>query len=196
MMFSDLCAEVYTLTGRSDRVAETESAVKSATLKAHQSDYFYKDLVEFGLDFGSADFTQSWGYKSNIPRYRSIKWLRKYDNTSGVPGKLLDLVVPENVFDAYKIQKQDIYYVAGSFLQINSSTSEQYYLASCYINPDITSDNYDSWVADDHPYAIIYDAAATVFKTIGKDEEASAYRNLVAEQISILRASNIVATGY
>jgi len=195
-MFSDLCAEVYTLTGRSDRVAETESAVKSATLKAHQSDYFYKDLVEFGLDFGSADFTQSWGYKSNIPRYRSIKWLRKYDNTSGVPGKLLDLVVPENVFDAYKIQKQDIYYVAGSFLQINSSTSEQYYLASCYINPDITSDNYDSWVADDHPYAIIYDAAATVFKTIGKDEEASAYRNLVAEQISILRASNIVATGY
>jgi hypothetical protein len=196
MNFSDLVTEVYTLTGRPDRVAETESAVKSATLKAHQSDYYYKDLFESGIVFAVSDYVQNLDYRSLLSRWRSLKYLRKYDTSSGTPGKELDIIVPENIFDQYKIQKQDICYVAGAYVQINSSTQEQYYLLGCYLNPDITKATYTSWVALDHPYAIIFDAAATVFKAIGKDEEASAYRNLVAEQIAMIKGSNIVGNGY
>jgi hypothetical protein len=35
MTLAELISEVYTITGRPDRVAETASAIKSATLKAH-----------------------------------------------------------------------------------------------------------------------------------------------------------------
>lgn len=196
MNFSELCTEVYTLTARPDRVAETESAVKSATLKMHQSDYYYKDLFESGVVFDSAAFVQNLEYRELLPRWRALKYLRKFDNTSGTPGKELDVIVPENVFDAYKIQKQDICYVAGAYIQINSSTAEQYYLLGCYLNPDITSAGFNSWIALDHPYSIIFDAAATVFKAIGKDEEASAFRGLVAEQLALIKASNIVAVGF
>ena len=69
-------------------------------------------------------------------------------------------------------------------------------IGGCYLNPDITSLNYTSWIALDHPYAIIFDAAATVFKSIGKDEEAAAYRNMVVEQILMIKASNVVAVGF
>lgn len=196
MDFTELCTEVYSLTGRPDRVAETESAVKSATLKAHQSDYYYKDIFETGIAFSSSAYVQNLDYRALLPRWRALKYLRKYDNSSGTPGKELEIVVPENVFDAYTIQKQDICYVAGAFVQVNSSTQEQYYLLGCYLNPDITTATFDSWIAVDHPYAIIFDAAATVFKAIGKDEEAAAFRTLVAEQLALVKSSNIVAVGF
>lgn len=196
MNFTELCAEVYTLTRRSDRVAETVSAVKAATLKAHQSDYYYKDIFEVGVDFGAPNYVQNLDYRAALPRYRSTVYLRKYDATTSTPGLKLDIIIPEQIFDRYQSQKSDIAYIAGAYIQINSSTSEQYYLFGCYLNPDISQITFDSWIALDHPYCIIFDAAATVFKAIGKDEEASAYRGMVAEQIAMVRISNIQSIGY
>jgi len=196
MTLAELIQEVYTLTGRPDRVAETLSAVRSATLKCHQSDYYYKDIFESGLAFDSADYVQNLDYRALLPRWRALKYLRKYDNSTGTPGAELNIIVPENVLDSYRVQRTDICYVAGAYIQINSSTAEQYYLLGCYLNPNITEAGFDSWIASDHPYAIIFDAAATVFKAIGKDDESSSYRNLMGEQMSMLRASNITATGF
>lgn len=196
MNLAELIAEVYTLTGRPDRVAETLSAVKSATLKAHQCDYFPKDLFESGLAFDTSEYVQNLDYRSILPRWRAVKYFRKYDNVAASPGNFLQLIQPENVLDNYGVQKQDIFYQAGAYIQINSSTQEQYYLFGCYLNPDVTESGYDSWVALDHPYCIVFDAAATVFKVVGKDEETSNMRNLVAEQISLLRSSNILAEGF
>jgi len=196
MTLAELIQEVYTLTARPDRVDETASAIKSATLKAHQSDYYYKDLYEVGVSFTTAEYLQSLDYRTLIPKWRSIKYLRKYDLTTSTPGQFLTLIQPETVMDRYEVEKSNIYYMAGAYVNIKSDTLEQGYLLGCYVNPDITTSGYNSWIALDHPYAIIFDAAATVFKAIGKDEEAAAYRGLVMEQISMLRSSNITANGY
>lgn len=198
MTLAELIQEVYLLTGRPDRVAETASAIKSATLKAHQSDYYHKDLLEAGVQFPSEEYLQTWDYRNPVPLWRSGKYFRKYDTSQNpaVAGKILTKVVPENVFDAYAIEKQDVWYAAGGFIQLRSGTKEDVYLFGAYLNPDITTATYNSWIALDHPYAIVFDAAATVFKAIGKDEEATTYRNLVAEQIQMLRMSNIDSIGY
>jgi hypothetical protein len=195
MTLAELIAEVYTLTGRPDRVAETLSAVKAATLKAHQSDYYYKDLFESGLDMLTADFTHSFDYRQVLPRWRALKYLRKLDYPSNVPGKMLTVVQPESVLDDYKIQKTDICYVAGAYVQINCATEQRYFLLGCYLNPDVNQNTYSSWIAQDHPYAIVFDATATVFKAIGKDEETAQFRGLVMEQIAMIKMSNITATG-
>ena len=198
MNLAELTAEVYTITGRPDRTAETLTAIKAATLKAHQSDFYYKDLFETGVSFDSAAYVQQLDYRGLIPLWRSIKYLRKLDVTTSpyTPGRFMTLVVPENVLDRYQVEKDNIYYVAGAYVNIKSDDLQQTYLLGCYLNPDITSGGYNSWVAEDHPYAIIFDAAATVFKAIGKDDEAAAYRQLNAEQLAMLRTSNIVANGY
>ena len=198
MTLAELIAEVYTLTNRPDRVAETLAAVRSATLKAHQSDYYFKDLFEVGLSFSIVDYVQNFDYRAAIPLWRSLKYLRKYDVVAGVgtEGTELEIIVPENVFDEYKIEKTDVCYGAGAYIQIKSSTKQQFYLLGCYVNPNITQAAYSSWVALDHPYYIIFDAAATVFKAIGKDDEAAAYRTMMSEQLAMLRASNILANGF
>jgi hypothetical protein len=196
MTLSDLISEVYIITGRPDLTGETLSAVKSATLKAHQSDFYYKDIFETGVAFTTSAYLQQLEYRTLIPTWRANKYLRKYDNVGQTPGDFLTLIQPELVLDRYQVEKVNIYYAAGAYVNIKSDTQEQYYLYGCYVNPDITQSGYDSWIAKDHPYAIVMDAAASVFKTIGKDEESSAYRGLVAEQIAMLRGSNIVANGY
>ena len=44
MTFAEILEEVYLITNRRDLEAQTKSAIKKATLKAHQSDFYYRDL--------------------------------------------------------------------------------------------------------------------------------------------------------
>lgn len=193
-----LVNDVYTLTNRPDLVGETLLAVRNATLKAHSSDFYPKDLFETGIIFDYEQAQQTFAYKELIPRWRALKYLREYSysGNTGTPGKFLDVVTPETLLDSYNIHKEDVCYLAGYQLQIRAKAASKYFLLGCYVHPTVTPDNYNSWIADEHPSAIIYEAAATIFKTIGYDEQTAAYRGLVADEYALLRADNILAVGY
>ena len=193
--FAELLADVYTLTKRPDLVSDTKLAVKAATLKAHQLDFFYKDLKEQGVMFSTSKLIQTLEYRSLFPRYRSVKYIRKSDVT-GFTGAFLTLITPAQSLDRYNYQKADVFYGAGETLQIKSSTDLQYIFFGYYENPDITEEGYNSWVALDHQYAIVYEAAATIYKMIGQDEQSTMYKRLCDEQIQSLKQSNILAEGY
>ena len=196
MTLTELIAEVYTITNRPDLVGQTLTAVRSATLKLHQSDYYYKDLRETGVSFVSALYVQQLEYRPLFPKWRALKYVRKTDVAGTDTGAFLELVVPENVLDIYKQNRNDICYVAGEVIQIRSSTQVQYIILGRYDNPDITQAGYDSWIALDHPYAIVFEAASTVFKMIGDTDQFAAYTQLAAMQLVELRNSNIIAAGY
>lgn len=196
MTLSELRQEVYTLTNRPTLVAETLTAIRAATLKLHQSDYYYKDLFETGILFTNALYVQSLDYRTLIPLWRSLKYIRKTDSTGTEQGAFFDIIVPENVLNSYGTDREDVCYVAGANIQIKSSTLLQYAMLGCYVNPNITEAGYDSWIALDHPYAIVYEAAAGVFKMIGDTEKYAAYTQLAAIQAAEIRMSNIQAQGY
>lgn len=193
-VFTELCDEVYTLTNRPDLIAETKLAVKAATLKLHQSDLYYKDLYEIGISFSTSDYVQSLEYRTVIPKYRQLKYIRKTD-AAGTPGNFLDVITPAMAVDKYNSIREDVCYAAGELIQIKSSNLLQYILFGCYVNPDITESGYNSWIALDHPFAVIFEAAATVYKAIGQDDQSTTFRNLVAEQIAMIKASNIELVG-
>ena len=196
MTLTELTDAVAELTNRPDLTALTLQTVKSSTLKAHQSDYYPKDLYESGVDFGASAYFQSFAYRDVLPRWRASKFFRKYDATLESAGEFFKLITPEQVLDGYNIAREDVYYLAGDVFQFRSATEFQYALMGCYLNPDIADATFTSWVALDSPYAIVYDAAAVIFKAIGKDEEAAVYKQLVAEQYALLRNSNILANGW
>lgn len=195
MTLTELQQEVYTLTNRPDLVAETLSAVRAATLKLHQKDYFYKDLYETGVLFDTAKYQQQLEYRTLLPRYRSLKYIRKTDSTGSDTLGFFDIIVPENVLDAYQINRNDVAYVAGTVIQIRSSTQFQYILLGCYLNPNIAEANYSSWIAMDHPYAIIFEATATVFKMVGDTENFAAYTALAQMELQNIFVSNIQSVG-
>jgi len=193
MTFTELLNEVYSLTNRPDLIAETKTAVKAATLKMHQKDYFYRDLHETGLSFASPDYVQSIEYTELFPRFRSLKYLRKYSD--GAAGKEFSILTPEELIDSYGVDRVDVAYVAGASIEIKSSTQDAYMLIGMYLNPDITEAGYSSWIASAHPYAIVYEAVRVIFKSIGFDEQATQLERLVLEQVADVVRSNILAVG-
>lgn len=190
--FNEIVSDVYLITNRPDLVNETKLAVKVATLKAHQSDYFPKDLYEVGITWDPVDYFQSLDYRALVPRWRAFKYLRKYSD--GAPAAFINLLTPEETLDGYGVNKEDICYLAGEMLEIRSSTQDTYMLLGCYVNPIVEETNYSSWIALDHPYAIMFEAARNIFKSIGQDEKAAQIRQEVAEQYQILK-QNVVAYG-
>lgn len=196
MNFTELCAEVYLLTNRSDLVSETKAAVRSATLKSHQADYFYRDLYETGVTFTTAAYTQQLEYKTLVPRWRALKYIRKTDVDGTDTLGFFEILVPENVLDNYGLNKTDVAYVAGSVVQIRSSTEFQYAIMGCYLQPDITELNFTSWIADDYPYAIVFEAAAMVFKMTGDTDKFAAHTELAAIERRNVIVSNVQAVGY
>lgn len=186
---ASLINDVATVTNRPDLVEETRLAIKKATLKMHQADHFAKDIFETGISWNPPAFIQSLDYKSIVPNWRSLKYLRKY--SSGVPGPFFTLLTPEESLDRYAINKENICYIAGSSLEIRSNTEDSYMLLGCYVNPVVTDAGYSSWIADEHPYAIVMEAAASVFKMIGADEQAAFYRQEVMEQLALVRQNQI-----
>ena len=193
--FAELQADVVTITNRPDLVSETKLAVKAATLKMHRADFFYKDVYETGISFSSENYSQQLEYRTLLPRFRSLKYLRKSDVT-GIAGGFFQILTPAEVLDTYGIEKQNICYAAGELIQIKSSTNFQYALLGCYLNPDLADATYSSWIALDHPYAIVYEAAITVFKAIGYDEQSATFSKMAAEQLAMIRTSNIQVEGY
>jgi hypothetical protein len=82
MTFDELLQEVYNITSRDDLVDMTKSAVKAATLKAHQSDFYSKDIYETPIEFAATSYVHSLDIISLIPNYRALKYLRKFDTTT------------------------------------------------------------------------------------------------------------------
>ena len=108
MTFDEIAAEVKVITNRPDLVAETASAIKAATLKAHQSDFYSKDIYETGMQFPDYSYRQSLDYISLFANFRAIKYVRivrdEYD-TCGIP---IEIIKVEELFDAYGHQRTNI----------------------------------------------------------------------------------------
>lgn len=225
MDYNTIISNVYTLTNRPDRVAETSAAVQSATLWAHHSDYYYKDLVEVPIQFQNQAYLQQIAL-SFFANFRSLKYIRKYypgtgpnnppsqdqspnnlpplygtyyDPGANLPdGRFFKIITPDEVLDSYRINKIDVAYIAGQVIQIRSGDYFQFALCGYYAHPNVTPTEgiYSSWIANEHPWAIIFRAAAIVFKTIGFDEQNATYQQLCLDEIAQLQASNVQAEGY
>lgn len=191
--FNELISDVYTITNRPDLVNETKLAVKAATLKAHKSDFYPKDIYEVGISWDDPAFIQSLEYRTLIPRWRAFKYLRKYSDNAA--STFFTLLTPEQTLDAYSVSKENICYLAGEMLEIRSSTEDTYMILSCYLNPKLDENDFQSWIALDSPYAIVFEAARQIYKQIGWDEQATQIKQEVAEQYQILK-QEITAGGY
>lgn len=178
--FSDLVADVYTITNRPDLVAETALAVRQATRAAHRSDYYPKDLVETLVVLGSAqslvqlDMTQ-------FARWRSFRYIRPYDTTSQSAAKFfLENLAADAIFDEYLNEKVNVYYVGGTNCNIKLGAAYSGFLVGYYADPLLVPDAaFNSWVVNDQPALIVIDAAQRLLASIGYDEAAQRLRALV-----------------
>lgn len=196
MTLAELQAGVYSLTNRPDLTGQTLLAVQSATLHMHQLDFWYKDIFETGIQFLTEEYVQSLEYRLLIPQWRALKYIRRSDS-SGLPtSEPFEVIEAEDVLDAYKSERTNVCYGAGEVVQIKSSIPFKYALLGCYVNPTISAVGFKSWIAVDHPFAIIYKAAADVCRQIGKQEQSALFLKEVEEKKADITRSNVQLNGY
>lgn len=199
MNFEQLLEEVYIITNRPELVAETSSAIRLATLKAHHLDFFSHDIVEKLIKFNECHFKQSIDLYSLASNYRSAKYFRLVDpdNCDDVIGPFITMITPDEILDTYGRNRVNVSYVAGRMLEIRASVEFDIAIFGFYVNPIVTpSGSYGSWIANVHPGAIINEATRVIFKMIGKSEESASYKILVAEEYELLKITGLSDVGY
>ena len=196
MTFAELLTEVYVITGRPDLIDLTKTAIKSATLKAHNTDFYSKDIHETAYIFTSADYNQSLDIITEIPNYRALKYLRLVDSSTDEVAKFITVLTPDEILDEWGRERTNVAYVAGRIIQIKASVEFTKILLGCYVSPVVVEATYSSWVASLYPYAIIHEAARIVFASIAQDAEKNSQKELVAEQYAELKINAVSDVGY
>lgn len=196
MTFAELLEEVYLITNRRDLEAQTKSAVKKATIKAHLSDFYWRDFYETGIEFEESSMEQIVDLNSMFSNFRALRYFKIVDNETDAEGRLLEEIPPEDYLDEYGYLRNDVFYVAGRNVKVRAACNFDKALVGMYVLPTVTEDEYSSWVADLVPYFIIHEAARAVLRTIGYLEESNEQKREVAEQLSLLKQTGLATVGY
>jgi len=198
---------VIGLTGRSGLANETKIAIQAATLTFHQADFYHKDLVDVTIDFLTAGFFFQFDVGQYFPNFRTLNYVRKYDPAgvnnltqlaTGQAGDRFTIINDPNLlFDSYQLEKLDQVYIAGTTVNLRSGTQIQHLLAGYYRNPNIDPAIFDSWIAANVPYAIVFKASAMLLSGIigHKDQGDDITRNWLPEMVQQIRTIGLPAQG-
>lgn len=200
--------DVYTHTNRPDLIAETQLAVAKATLKMHMQGpkdergnpttvFYVQDEVRdfITLPVQLTDFHYAIDI-SMYPSLRSVKALQEYNNPATGYEKKYTPVDPDNIFDSYGFEKYDYWYRAGTVIQLRVKAAPIQVQLSYFALPIVDGATYSSWIASLYSQAIVEEAAGTVFRMIGKDEEYKTYQMLTQENAAMLQAIGLTSNTF
>lgn len=174
MNFGELCQEVMTLTNRPELVAETQSRVRAATTFLHLTDFWLRDADEKVVTFPASSTVFALDIPTLFSNFRKIRYIRKWDPVSLTAGEYVTKCDPTALYDEFKHKKSNVFYQAGTRINILTSEGQSAFIIGWYKFPNVIQ-NYSSWIADLVPYAIIDMATGNVLIIIGQVEEGNKY---------------------
>lgn len=203
MTLPELSAAVLTKTRRPDLQKQALLGIQEATHWAHTYDFFKRDLSEISFDFTRSDgpgplSKGTYPVKDTLPLFRKLAFIRRYDPVSGLPiisgpnNGYFKQAEPDALIDSrYARAKTDILYLAGSNINWYACTEDRGHIVGYYKLPSLSMETYNSWIADQYPFAIILYAASCVFRDIDQPDVAKANRAEAIEKIEEVRTADI-----
>lgn len=185
-LYNNLVADVYALTKRPDLIAETALAIRKATMKAHQADMWKNDIsttlialpvLPLGAQLSfryAVDLTNT----ANFPLFRKVSSIDEYNNP--LTGQELHFkeLDSDRILDDYATEEVNYWYQMGKQVNLRANKNLTYLSVDYYHYPNILPAAYTSWIAQEFPDIIVCEAAANIFRTIGKDSEARSYGDM------------------
>lgn len=182
--FAEMQTKVNDLTKRPELVALTNLAIRMATTRAHQVDFFSRDqrniLLTYTPYVTNELYTDITTIYSTLPQLRTPDFIQILDATSLVPSEVLEYVVDYKYFwDNEGMLKGSVFTMLGETLRFRSLSNTgkaQFYI---YQNPVVDSTGYNSWIADMYPDEVAGWAAAIVWSRSGFQEIAKQWLDTV-----------------
>lgn len=175
--FADLQTLTIELTRRPELVSMTKQAIRSATLRAHCTDFFHRDSFVASISYtptNDVNFVDLADIYTTIPRLRGIKFLQCVNPTTNAPTENLEYRDIDDVYDERKRLRPSVFILRGSSVRMYPVSQTGKVEVNCFLLPTVAESIYSSWIADDFPDEIATWAAATVLHRTGYMEQAQA----------------------
>ena len=196
--FAELESLVVAQTRRPEVSAVTQAAIRTATLRAHHTDFFNRDLAMGTLSYtpsSSASFYDFTDVSSTLVRMRAFQLVQSVDSITSVPVETLEYRELQDLYDSDNVRRSSVYTMIGDTLRLFPAAATGQFTAYFYKNPVTTDAGYSSWIADSYPDELAMWAAAIVFARTGFAEMAQDFqRTHVAPFKELLIASHLLST--
>lgn len=178
--FAELYAATLEHTKRPELQGITESAIRTAVLRAHHVDFFSRDLKTGLLTYTISNSAQFYDFPNisvTMPNMRTPKHIYEVSET-GQPVNRVNFCDTDDLLDECGQLKRGVYHMIGDTLRVyplaTTGRAELYY----YANPVISGNTVlQSWIADAYKEEVARWAAAIVFTRSGFIEMANKYND-------------------
>lgn len=175
--FAAMQALVNANTKRPELVTLTDNAIRMATLRAHQVDFFSRDQFNVPLTYvpllANEQYKDIPNIYTTIPNFRTPDFIQALDATTLVPCENLEYVVDfKDFWNEWNDLRASVFTMLGNTLRIRSLADTGRLQFYYYGNPVVSSIGYSSWIADLYPEELAMWAAAIVWMRSGFQEIA------------------------
>lgn len=176
--FAELEALVVEQTRRPEVTSITQSAIRTATLRAHHVDFFRRDLQIGQLPYtpSNATYFDFSNVYDLLTRLRSFQKLEGVDATTATPVEELEYRDIDDLYDNDGARRLSMYNMIGNTLRIYPQMATGVLNTYYYSNPITSNLGYSSWIANDFPDELAMWAAAIVFARTGFAEMAADFQ--------------------
>jgi len=193
-LYDGMLEDIYTLTARRDLDAETELALRTATVNAHLCDAFPRDLFVSQVQLPNAAYMASLNIPTLFPGLRALSQIRPLDSNLQPavlsPENQIAIIELGDIYDDYGQLKNQVAYLAGDSVNVRSWFNSYGYLVSWFKAPMLRRADYNSWIAQLYPTVIIYWAASIVLDTNGNEAKAKKYMDMTTNiHVPFLKAN-------
>ena len=198
MNYAELVQAVVDITDRDELVPQIQYAIAKATLKLHLADFWLRDLVEKKITADVVDGLRNEIYiSSQLAGFRALQYVNGWDD-SVTPGSVMQQFTenpPATIRDQYGIRNWNVYYLAGDVLTLWASPVPPKFLISWWALPKVDKTDYNSWIADIAPFAIVDEASVEIFGSVGDADEAGRRSKMFLPNLQLIRTNSIEASG-
>lgn len=181
-LYQELLDDIIALTARPDLEVETEIALRTATLNAHLSDAYPRDLQTTVVKLPNASYLTQLDIPTLFPKLRGLSKIQPLDvNYSPVvlaDEDKVEIIELGDIYDDYGSLKNNVAYLAGDTINVRSLMNSYGFLVSWFKAPLVKRTEYNSWIAQLYPTVILYWAASIVLDTNGNEEKANKYMDM------------------
>jgi len=174
--FTELYNLTVELTKRPELVAMTKLAVKTATKRAHCTDFFHRDGYATYLDY-AVDNTVSWGdipdIYASIPNLRGLKLVQCVSMSNNSPTEVLEYREADDVYDSGGVLRRSVYTLRGPGLRMYPIQRTGRVEIYGYQLPVTTEAGFQSWIANDYPEEVATWASSIIHHRVGNVEQAN-----------------------
>jgi hypothetical protein len=196
--FAEMETLVVGQTRRPEVTAVTQAAIRTATLRAHHTDFFTRDLATGTLTYtpsSSARFYDFTDISTTLVRMRAFQLMQSVDAATLIPSENFEYRELQDLYDSDNVLRTSMYTMIGDTLRVYPASATGRLDAYYYRNPVTTEVGYSSWIANEYPDELAMWAAAIVFARTGFAEMAADFqRTHVVPFKELLVSSHLLAS--